>query len=203
MIPSREPRIYHRHDPRFATAHDEMPEELEDELGIKVELIELEDYPGLVAYLEGVVARRPDDAYGVKDLGEAYVMNGEAEKALELLAPLYRRAPQFEAVHWVILDALFALGRDEDGFEWLEQPSVVRLDADAVDGCYEYLKRQRKTSDVEGLYSQLLCRGYCAFSEGELLEVLRDDERFVIDGDDIRAVMPTTGIQTARAANIG
>ena len=48
-----------------------MPEELEDELRIKVELIELEDFPGLVAYLEGIVARCPDDAYAVRDLGEA------------------------------------------------------------------------------------------------------------------------------------
>ena len=33
----------------------------------------------------------------MKDLGEAYVMTGEPGKALELLEPLYRRAPQFEA----------------------------------------------------------------------------------------------------------
>ncbi|MCP3958598.1 MAG: tetratricopeptide repeat protein [bacterium] len=161
---------------------DLIPEELEDELEVKVELIEHEDYPGLVAYLERIVDRRPGDAYAVKDLGEAYVMNEEPEKALELLEPLYREAPQFEAVQWVILDALFALGRDEGDFEWVEVPAVVRLDADALEACFEALTRERAVNDVEGLYCRLLGRGYCAFSEERLLEALRDDRRFLVEG---------------------
>ncbi|MCP3961878.1 MAG: tetratricopeptide repeat protein [bacterium] len=167
--------------PVTGSAHDEpIPEELEDELEIKVDLIDRENYAGLVAYLERIVDRRPGDAYAVKDLGEAYVMNGEPEKALELLEPLYRRAPQFEAVQWVILDALFALGRDEGDFEWVEVPAVVRLGADALEACFEALARERAVSDVEGLYCRLLGRGYCASSEEELLEALRGDRRFDI-----------------------
>ncbi len=155
--------------------------ELEDELDVKVGLIEDEDYAGLVEYLEGAVARRPDDAYARTDLGEAYVVNGEPGRALELLAPLYARAPHFEAVQWVILDALFAGGRDETAFDWVEVPAVVRLDDRTLDACFSDLERRGRPEDVEGLYSRLLCCGYCAFAEDDLLSALRRDGRFTVE----------------------
>ena len=155
-------------------------EELETELEAKLELLEAEDYAGLVAYLERLVERRPDDAYAIKDLGEAYLLNGEPAKALGLLAPLHRRAPHFEDPQWVILDALFALGRDEQGFDWVEEPEVVRLDRRTIETCRTYLEFRGRPVDVRDLYSELLGEGYCAFTESELLEALRRDERFVV-----------------------
>ena len=167
----------------------ELIEDLEVELERKIGMLEDEDHEGLVAYLEKIVARRPDDAYALKDLGEAYVLKGEPEKALELLAPLHRRAPHFEDPQWVILDALFALGRDEVSFDWLEQPTVVRLDARVLASCQSYLRRRGRPTDVRDIYSELLCEGYCAFTERELLEALRRDGRFEVgDGEDWPAV---------------
>ena len=160
-------------------------DELESELQTKLELIEKEDYASLVDYLEEVVERRPDDAYAAKDLGEAYVLQGEAGKALELLAPWHRRHPRFEDVQWVILDALFASGRDERSFEWVEEPTVVRLGAETVDLCYDFSHGLDTARDVADLYSELLCEGYCAFSEEQLLAALRSDRRFVVVGDEI------------------
>lgn len=167
--------------------NEPIPAELEDALEIQVDLINRRDYPGLVAYLRRIVARRPGDDYALRDLGEAYVMNGEPEKALELLKPLYRRAPHFEALQWSILDALFALGRDESDFEWEVVPAVVRLDAATLEACFEILDMERETNDVEGLYYRLLGRGYCAFTEEDLLGALRGDGRFVVRGDDVEA----------------
>ena len=108
-------------------------------------------------------------------------MNGEPEKALELLAPLYDRVPHFEAAQWVILDALFATGRDETDFPWFEVPVVVRLDEEALDRCFRDLEWCGGCEDIENLYSGLLCRGYCAFGQDELLAALRLDGRFVVE----------------------
>ncbi|MEM7355521.1 MAG: hypothetical protein AAF657_32205, partial [Acidobacteriota bacterium] len=115
-------------DPREAAQRpaSNLLDEIERELQTRLDLIEAEDPEGLVTFLEGVVRRRPEDAYAAKDLGEAYVLQGEPLAALELLTPLHRRHPHFEDVQWVLLDALFAAGRDEDSFDWIRRPPVVR-----------------------------------------------------------------------------
>ena len=167
--------------------HEPIPPELEDELEVKFDLINRQDYAGLVAYVEGIVARRPDDHCTLKDLGEAHAMNSEPERGLEVLESLYRRVPHLAGLQWVILDVLFALGLDEGDFEWVEKPVVVRLDAGTLNACVEILDRDREVGDIEGLYYRLLGRGYCAFSEEELLGGLRADGRFVVRGEDALA----------------
>ncbi len=133
--------------------------------------------PGLDDSREPSGARRPG-------------LNDSPAPPVALLAPLYARAPHFEAAQWVILDALFASGRDETAFEWLEVPAVVRLDDEALDACFRDLELRRRPQDVEALYSRLLCRGYCAFSEDKLLSALRDDGRFVVE---VRLCRPAAG----------
>ncbi len=154
---------------------------LMDDLEARVELIENRDYAGLVVYLEEVVARRDGDLYAVKDLGEAYVMNGEPERAIELLTPVHRRRPDFEDVQWVILDALFAQGQDETCFQWTRALSVLRLGAGVLDACWAYLGGKREPRDLEELYCELLSLGYLAFDEGQLLAALAEDPRFKVD----------------------
>ena len=44
-----------------------------------------EDWPGLVRYRERVARRAPDNLYAQGRLGEAYVLNGEYERAIELI----------------------------------------------------------------------------------------------------------------------
>lgn len=182
MKTSRETWTYLVIDRRTAEVWEErsLLDQLEIELETKASMLEDEDYEGLVAYLETLVERRPDDAYALKDLGEAYVLAGRPEDALELLTPLHRRAPHFEDPQWIILDALFALGRDERTFDWVERPDVVHLDARALETCHRYLARRGRPADVRDMYSELLTGGYCAFNERELLEALRGDERFEV-----------------------
>ncbi len=156
-------------------------EQMESELEARVGLIENRDFAGLVAYLEEVVARRDDDLYAVKDLGEAYVMNGEPERAIELLTPVHRRRPDFEDVQWVILDALFAQGGDETCFQWTRALTVLRIGAGVLDACWAYLGRKREPRDVEELYCELLSLGYLAFDERQLLAALNEDPRFRVD----------------------
>ena len=156
-------------------------DELERDLRARVELIEDRNHAGLVAYLEEVVARRDGDLYALKDLGEAYVMDGQPERAIELLAPVHRRWPDFEDVCWVILDALYAMGRDETGFAWTRAPAVLRPGAGVRDACWAYLARKGAPRDLEELYSELLALGYCAFDERRLLADLERDPRFEVE----------------------
>ncbi len=156
-------------------------EQLEGELEARVFLIEDQDYAGLVAHLEEIVARRGGDLYAVKDLGEAYVMNGEPRRAIDLLAPVHRRWPDFEDVQWVILDALFAQGLDESCFEWSRAVHVLRLGGEALDLCHGYLEQKRDPRDLEELYCELLSHGYLAFDERQLLAALEQDARFAVD----------------------
>lgn len=156
-------------------------EQLEGDLEARVGLIERRDYAGLVAYLEEVVARRDGDLYAAKDLGEAYVMNGEPQRAIELLAPVHRRRPDFEDVQRVILDALFAQGQDETCFQWTRPLPVLRLGTGVLDACWAYLEGKNEPRDLEELYCELLSLGYPAFDERQLRLALGEDPRFRVD----------------------
>jgi len=146
-----------------------------------------------VAHLEELATRRPYDLALHKELAGTYLQNGEPEKALDLLEDLHHRHPKDEAVHWLVLDALFADGGDETAFPWHDEiPIVVHLDEDTVDACCELLHRS-PPRDLEALYLELLRCGYCAFNEDDLLDALRRDGRFRIEGDG-RVGWPRVGL---------
>lgn len=52
---------------------------------------------------------------------------GEYEKAIEFLSELYNEHPYFTDAEHYLLDALFALGKNESDFDWVEKPVVLRL----------------------------------------------------------------------------
>jgi len=148
------------------------------------EFLDKEDYPGLVRYCEQQAERAPDDLYAQYYLGDAYVLNGEFEKAIEFMAEHHRKHPWNWDFQHVILDALFALGKTEDDFDWFEKPVVLRISPDIVDTCYELLKRKRNPRTVMKLRTQFITEGYLLFTEEDLLEALVNDGRFVIDKPD-------------------
>ena len=82
------------------------------------QLIEKQDYPSLVRYCEKRAEQRSDDLYAQYNLGHAYVLNGEYKKAIEFMSDHHRKHPWIGDYQYVILDALFALGKDEDNFNW-------------------------------------------------------------------------------------
>jgi Flp pilus assembly protein TadB len=62
-----------------------------------------EDWPGLVRYRERVARRAPDNLYAQGRLGEAYVLNGEYERAIEFLSKLYHEHPYYtDAEHYLL-----------------------------------------------------------------------------------------------------
>lgn len=171
---------------RSHSSHDDYHTEFSDfeEWEALVELREAEDYPGLVRYCKRKAERFPDDPYSQIDLGEAYVLNGEYEKAIEFLSEHHRKQPDNMDFQHVILDALFALGRNEDHFDWTEKPVILRMSDDILNICYEYLKPKRKPRSIIELHTEFVMKGYLLFTEEDLFKALVQDQRFIVDNLD-------------------
>jgi tetratricopeptide (TPR) repeat protein len=168
-----------------APAHD--PDKVWDDFEERethYELREKEDWPGLVKYCKQRAERFPDDLYAQYYLGDAYVLNGEYDKALEFLSKHHRRHPWNPDYHHVILDALYALGKTEDDFDWVQKPAVLRLSGEILDASYEFLRSKRKPRSVNNLYICFVTEGYLLFTEEELLKALLEDARFVVEEAD-------------------
>lgn len=169
----------------IAPGHD--PDDIWDdfeEWEIEHEFREKEDYPGLVEYCKQRAERLPDDPYAQFYLGEAYVLNGEYEKAIEFLSQHHKRQPDNPDYHHVILDALYALGKTEDDFDWMEKPVILRISSEIVDACYEFLRSKRRPRSVNELYIPFVMKGYLLFTEDELLKAMLEDRRFVVEEAD-------------------
>ncbi len=116
------------------------------------------------------------------------VQLGQALRRLrDLLSEPHRQNPGAEELHYVTLDALFAQGKDENDFDWVERMPVYRLDRGVLDRCHAFLKPKRKPRSVHDLYTELVLDGYCLFTAEELLGVVRGDERFVVEEEDLRS----------------
>jgi len=147
------------------------------------DLLQKEDYPGLLCYRKQRAVRYPDDPYAQYYLGEAYVLNKEYDKAIQFLSEPHRENPSFPEYQHVILDALFALGKNEDDFDWVERPIILRMGPNIIEKCYEFLKLKRKPFTIGDLYNMFL-GDYLLFTEQDLLKALDNDERFVVNKDD-------------------
>ncbi len=103
--------------------------------------------------------------------------------------------PYHVDVQYHILDALFATGRDENQFEWIERPTVFRLGQSILDTCYQALKIKKKPRSIGELYEIFVIKGYVCFTEKSLLKAIKRDKRFIVENttnlpysDEIRVV---------------
>ena len=143
-----------------------------------------ENYPGLVEYCKQRAERFQDDPYAQYYLGEAYVLNGEYAKAIEFLSEHHRTHPDNLDFQHVILDALFALGKTDDDFDWVLRPVILRMSSDILEACYEFLKSKRKPRAVSEIHGRFLLEGYVLFTEEDLLNALSADDRFIVEDAD-------------------
>jgi hypothetical protein len=147
-------------------------------------LQESKDYRGLLAYRAQRAASRPNDLYAQTTLGEAYLLNQDYESAIVFLAPWHRKYPDLEPFQHLLLDALFALGKDENNFDWVQRPVILRLGPSVLDYCHTYLTPKRKPRTVMDLHSELTLKGYLVFTEEDLLQVLLRDSRFIVSNSE-------------------
>jgi tetratricopeptide (TPR) repeat protein len=184
-----ESRITHFPDNRAKSATSYDSWDTSDDDGFEdwkplVEFREKEDYASLVEYCENRANRFPNDICAQFQLGEAYVLNGEYEKAIEFLSHHHKKQPWNEDYQYVILDALFALGKNENDFNWIEKPVILRMSGSILDVCYEFLKPKRKPRSVFEIYAHFVTKGYLLFTEEELFGALMKDNRFIVEDVD-------------------
>ncbi|MTI70559.1 MAG: tetratricopeptide repeat protein [Firmicutes bacterium] len=142
--------------------------------------IEDKDYEGLIKYRKKCLKRYPNDSDTKWRLGEALVLNQEYEKALDYFKTIYKEEYDNINIQYSILDCIYALGKEDDDFEWIEKPEIVTK-KEAVEKCYEYLKNKRKRHSIDELYISLMIDGYLPFKEKELEDLLKEDKRFTIE----------------------
>jgi tetratricopeptide (TPR) repeat protein len=151
---------------------------------IEYELIEHEDWNGLILYRQSVLRRHPDSLQAKSGLGDAYVRAGEYQKALDYLVPLHREHPDIIDIQWNILEALFGLDKNENDFNWVEKPVILQINETLLDQCYEYLRPKRKPRSIMDICNELILGGgYQDFQEEELLLALEADNRFKVEGE--------------------
>ena len=146
---------------------------------------ENKDFEGLVNHCFNIYQERPNDIHAQYNLGEAYILNNEYNKAIELLKKSHNKHPGIIAFQHQILAALYGLGKDENDFDWKNFPKIIKLSTEILDRCYKYLKSKRKPRLVFELYNLFILEGYVRFTEDELLNSIKSDPRFIVTDDDI------------------
>ncbi len=139
------------------------PRSREEERRQEIEFLNAEEYRrkgdlrGEIAHCLAVLGQRPSDLAVLYYLGRTYLEIGEAEKVIEVIGAGHRAYPRLLDFQDLLLDALFALGKDEADYEWANELRIYRLDQRVLDRCYEYLKRKRRPRyaiELEHLFSR-------------------------------------------------
>jgi len=61
------------------------------------------------------------------------------------------------------------LGKNENDFDWIERPIILRINETLLDQCYEYLRPKRKPRSIMDICNELILGGgYQDFQEEEL-----------------------------------
>jgi hypothetical protein len=154
-------------------------------------LLNSQQYDKLVELREKVVLAHPDDIQSVLDLCDAYCLNSEYQKSLDLLQGIYRENNDIEAIQYLILDSLRGLSRSYEDFDWVQQPVVFRLDEKTCTTCFDLVKGKRRGMSAIYLELELYNLGYMEFKTDELVEFLSEDSRFQVttDGHPMTAII--------------
>mgnify|MGYP001478979852 CR=1 FL=1 len=127
----------------------------------------------------------PHDLHAQYYLGEAYILNKKYEEAILFMHEWHKKYPDNYDFNSVILDSLIALGKNEDDFEWVVKPNVIKISDELINECYKYISKNRKVNDIHDLYDFIYNKyneynEYLIFSKEALLKVLQKDKRFFV-----------------------
>ena len=116
---------------------------------LAVALLHLGKIKEAISILENMEKGSPHQYYVAANLGTAYELNGENEKALQWIRKAMDRNPDShydtEWLHVKILEAKIAISRDP---QWLEGHSVIGL-ADGAISVTDHTGRLRGSSEIE------------------------------------------------------
>ena len=149
------------------------------------DLINAEDWKGLLKLREQRARSNPDDLYDQQRYGEALVLNKKYREAIEYLTPYYQIYHELEFGIGVIMDALIGLGKTEKDFKWINQPKVLRLDLSTIILCVNFLKGKKNYTQFIDLHFYLMDNAdYLTFKDQELADFLRKNVNdFICTGE--------------------
>lgn len=146
------------------------------------ELLDQENYETLVELRKGMVERQPDDARLYLHLADAYALNKDYRRGLEAATVAHRALPDLYECQELVLDLLFAQGHNEEHYDWIQKPSVVRLDDALLERCREYLSTmEHGCASTFDLVHDLFEGEYCCFDEEALARHLASDPTFKVE----------------------
>ncbi|SNS69310.1 hypothetical protein SAMN05446037_101746 [Anaerovirgula multivorans] len=90
-----------------------------EEWEAEADFFDKRDWKGLVEYRRQKAENHSDAPDYQWSLGEAYVRNKEYEKAISFLGDLHKKYPDDLNIQHSLLDALFAIGKDETVVNWI------------------------------------------------------------------------------------
>jgi tetratricopeptide (TPR) repeat protein len=158
------------------------PEDWEEE----AELFYRQDLPQLLRYQEQVAKKKLNRIDEQWKLCGYYINNGLYEKALNYLTILYKEDPEDKNIINSVVEVLQLLGLSEDNFPFEKCPTILHLNTDLLDMCYELLLKSRKAEAIINLYCNLgINADYLDFEEVGLVKLLKQDERFLINDQEI------------------
>ena len=132
------------------------------------DLINEEDWKGLLKLSEQRAKSKPDDLYAQERYGEALILNQKYQQALDYIIPYYQVYHELKFGISRIMDALIGLGKTEKDFNWIKMPKVLRLDQSTINLCKTNLKGKRSFTTVLDLYFSLMhMADYLTFKEQE------------------------------------
>ena len=138
------------------------------------DLINEEDWKGLLILREQRARSKPDDLYAQERYGEALILNQQYQQALDYMTPYYQVYHELEFGIGRIMDALIGLGKTEKDFNWIKMPRVLRLDQSTINLCKIKLKGKKSFIQVLDLYFSLMdVADYLTFKEQEFSDFLR------------------------------
>ncbi len=149
------------------------------------QLIEEEDWVGLIKLRKTEAEKHLNDLQSQWSYGEALVLNQEFKKALVFLTPIYKIDPDYTEVIHSILDALYGLGKTEEDFDWIETPTVLKLNDETKNICKSFFRKKRKPVSFLSLHEHLILQSYyLTFKEKDLCDFLRLEDGFEFSSDE-------------------
>ena len=136
-------------------------------------LYQEENWPELLKLRKERALKDPSDLHAQEAYAIALNLNKKYEETIEFLRPIYRENWDCRFGVAEIIDALYALGKTEDDFDWIKKPEILKLGQDTIDFCREYLKNKRKPVSINDIQIEMIPKfDYIAFKDSDLVDFL-------------------------------
>lgn len=138
---------------------------------------------GVLEVWRAAVERAPGEHYNHLYLAIACASVGDVGAALRAAGEAHRIAPACRQTQSVLVELLFAAGREWRDYPWRKRPRVALLDARTRERCAKWLEENGRSRVLDALL-QLFEGEVCLFDDQKLGLFLAGDPRFEVEAAD-------------------